>query len=882
MGEEEKKIRLAWPPPRHLIVSLLIPLAAMAVVHLSPSSLREELSALALILVFLVPGYLAVLWAYPGKGDLSLRGRTVLSLAASVLLAGLLGLLLAATPRGLQSASLATLLSLFSIFLFAMAYLRWSDLPRNRRFFLLPKKGLRPGPNNSRTYGRSINGRRATYAALLLAVGFIAALALSIGLYHISWGDISSRFQEPLPGLEAGKGERLLTLTKEDRPQLDLEAGVSDQGMVQGPASGQGANSSSSDEAIAPNATAAAPANNTTRQALFRGGGGGGGTSSSSKDISSKPQSKEAASSAAREPEEPESALALEEIEEKNITGGENATNQSSIDSPMNQTVNSTLPRASGQEKAAEGPAQGQALASSAHEATEESLKATPLDEAEVSSEQDPSEPPSDANATSSQPGPSEESASSAALAAAKSLQPEGNESGSPPALEEGDLVNATARAAEPIASGKAEETLANASSNSSSNASSNANQPPVLEALMPDRPSPQPPGTAVFWRVKATDYEGDKILYKFLLNGREANGWSRIGSWSWLTSDLSPGNYQISALVRDGNHASESSFDHMINASFALIPINQPPALQDLSSDQSSPMESGGSITWTASAIDPDNDTVYYKFLKNGQEAAAWSESPAWSWDTASESAGEYAISVLARDGRHASEDSFDSNMERRFTLNQSNGIPTISNLSADRPGPQPQGARVIWTAAALDPDGDPIYYRFLVDDAAAGEWSATNSWTWDTSAFPPGIHSIKSLVRDGKHAPNSSFDSSKDAAFEISEANQPPILASLLPDAASPQAQGATVTWSAGAADREGDQIFYKFLLNGRDMTGWSASPIWKWSSAGQSLGEHRVRVMVRDGRHAPESSFDDYKESTFTLISEIDLQIENLQKN
>ena len=207
----------------------------------------------------------------------------------------------------------------------------------------------------------------------------------------------------------------------------------------------------------------------------------------------------------------------------------------------------------------------------------------------------------------------------------------------------------------------RAKTALDNASSDAS-----DANRLPILEALISDRPSPQPPGTAIFWRAKATDYEGDRLLYKFLVSGREANNWSRIAGWIWPTSGLSPGNYEISVLVRDGNHASESSFDHMINSSFALISPNQPPALKDLISDASSPTEPGGSINWTAIAIDPDNDTVYYRFLKDGQEARGWSASPAWSWNTSSESAGEFRISVLARDGEHASQDSFDSSMER------------------------------------------------------------------------------------------------------------------------------------------------------------------------------------------------------------------------
>ena len=196
-------MRLVWPAPQHLVVCLLISIMALALVHLSPPSLKGILSPLALILVLPVPGYLALLWAYPGKGDLSRKGRGVLSLAASFFLAGLLLLVLWSTPRGLESGSLATLLSILSLFLLVMAYLRWSDLPRSRRFFLLPRSGLRPGPNASRR--GSISARRAAYAAVLLAALLIAAIAISFGPQQISWGTISSRFHEPLPDLPVSK-----------------------------------------------------------------------------------------------------------------------------------------------------------------------------------------------------------------------------------------------------------------------------------------------------------------------------------------------------------------------------------------------------------------------------------------------------------------------------------------------------------------------------------------------------------------------------------------------------------------------------------------------------------------------------------------------------
>jgi hypothetical protein len=91
----------------------------------------------------------------------------------------------------------------------------------------------------------------------------------------------------------------------------------------------------------------------------------------------------------------------------------------------------------------------------------------------------------------------------------------------------------------------------------------------------------------------------------------------------------------------------------------------------------------------------------------------------------------------------------------------------------------------------------------------------------------------------------------------------------------------QGETVVWTAEAEDSDSDGILYKFQLNGRDMTRWSGSPSWKWSTAGLADGEYRVRVLIRDGNHAPESSYDGSLDSTFTLISEIDQQIEELMK-
>jgi len=114
---------------------------------------------------------------------------------------------------------------------------------------------------------------------------------------------------------------------------------------------------------------------------------------------------------------------------------------------------------------------------------------------------------------------------------------------------------------------------------------------------------------------------------------------------------------------------------------------------------------------------------------------------------------------------------------------------------------------------------------------------------------------------------------DDSIDADFSIDEPNLPPVLESLASDLASPEVAGARVTWTATAIDPE-DEIAYKFLIDGRPMTGWSASSQWVWDTAGAAPGEHRITVQARDERH---EEVDSALDSTFAISSLVDQEIE-----
>ena len=817
-------MRLAWPPPWHLIISVLIPVTALALVHLSPSSLQGILSLPALILVLLIPGYLATLSLFPGKSDLCGHRRIFLCLALSAMLAGLFSFILTATPRGLQVPSLATTLSLLAILLAAVAYGRWSNLPRKRRFLLLPKRGLGSARAFPRISLASIRSRRAALAIFLLAACLIAALAFAFASYPSSSGEPVTKLevtwpQEALGHLSSylGEGKKLFArawiINYEKKPlnhSLNNSNSSSSESKV---VNSTGINStrfninSTKINATENNSPAFFEAESKVTVLSAGGSGNGGGSSSDS----SQTAAKEPASKTALQPEKTASPTPTATGTAVNTTVSkvQNNTSITGKDGLKDNLTHLTLNLSSTQEK----------------------TKAATLE-----------------NLTSVQ----------ASAAPVRTPSPDANTSSKLVAFKP------------PIKSNE-------------SNADNNSNRLPVLKALVPDRASPQQQGAAIFWKAEATDEEGDKILYRFFLDGQEVRKWSKTNSWSWLSQGLPAGDYQITVLAIDGKHASLDSFDSIINASFTLSRPNQAPVLQELKSDKASPQSKGVMITWTASANDSDHDKIYYKFMKNDEDVTDWSTSNSWVWDTSLEKPGDYKIAVLAKDDFHASKDAFDSTFAGTFVLMLPNNIPEVTALKADRSSPQAIGSVITWTAIAVDPDGDEISYKFLANDKEVRGWSSSNSWVWDTSSAKPGEYRIMVQARDGKHAPLNSFDGFKDAIITITivDSNQLPVLKSLIPDIASPQVQGATVIWTAKAYDPEGDKILYKFQLNGRDMGRWSELASWKWSSRDLAPGDYKIRVLARDGKHASENSFDSSIDAVFTLISEIDQQIDQLMK-
>ncbi len=902
-------MRTARQIPWFLIASVLISLSAIALANLFAPPLKEAGSYLALALVILIPGYLAVISLFPAAGDLDLNRRLILSLVASLLLAGLISLILYLTPRGLQAASLATILSFLVLFLAALSYLRWSALPRNKRFVIGAKRSYR----SRRASGRISSGFVSSRAPLLIALAAVLVLVgLALAFYH---------YQPGLNFLSSPKGYTDLEVTW---PKSELDG--SSEGQYTTLTAGrdleararidnhEGIPVNYSLRLVLDNSTIFVKslrlADNETWESML-GFVLEGQPGQQRLDLLLFKEGDRTA------PYKSEHLLVdLVDDQSEDQEEMENSTNESMASSdglPVSFEENTIVTVLSAGGGGGSGSqASGSAATSSSSAKSKPQYSATETKEKNAT--ETAIDPPQAKAAVEAGAVTVPSAASKSEIKAQSTTSIISGESPYPEEAESLSRSNFTNQAASNLS--VLPENASDPENISGPENVSTINQPPVLQSLQSSMPSPQTKGTAIIWRAEALDPDGDRILYRFLLNGEEMKNWSRSGSWSFLTHNLPAGEYTITVQAMDGLHSPSDSFDSSLNSTMVILEQNQPPILKGLESEPKSPSLQGSQITWTATAIDPEQDELSYRFLLDGQDATGWTPSNSWVWNSSGVVAGDHRITVQIMDGSHASQDSIDLEMNRPYTLKEStigessaessvaplaitpedpskpadvsasasstasfNQIPMLAELNPDAISPLEIGAIINWTAKAVDPDGDELSYKFLLDGQDVTGWSSSPSWTWDTSGALPGTHRITILARDGKHASLDSFDGSIDAEFLLGDKNLPPVLLSLVPDLSSPRVLGETIVWKAEAMDPDNDPILYKFQLGGKDMIRWSESNSWSWSTRGLAAGDHQITVLVRDGRHASEYSFDSSLAESFRLKTSIDQQIDQL---
>ncbi|MDD4161994.1 MAG: PKD domain-containing protein [Methanothrix sp.] len=361
------------------------------------------------------------------------------------------------------------------------------------------------------------------------------------------------------------------------------------------------------------------------------------------------------------------------------------------------------------------------------------------------------------------------------------------------------------------------------------------------------------------------------------------------IVSYAWDFGDKSAVDYNKTVLhsYREGGEKtvrlSIRDNDGAISNISQEISVNRPPVAR-FSIDPVGPKK-GELVSFDASeSSDPDGKIQRYLWdfgVGRAEPDVYYSEFAEYTYNRHN----KYNITLTVVDDREAT-DSISQLVEVRDT----NKKPIVDILQPDEKSPQIVASTITWTAKASDTEGDPLQFRFLLDEQVMQNWSESPVWRWTITDEQAGLHKIEVEVRDGKH--NSEGDSSKGADFEViplnlegiasgrSLPNEPPVLTDLYPvmivapgaigitKMSGPLVAGNTVFWTAEASDPEDDPLQFQFSLDGLVMKKWSKSFAWNWTPTKEQVGNHVIEVKVRDGNHAGSDSSDDGKSLIFVV--------------
>ena len=214
-------------------------------------------------------------------------------------------------------------------------------------------------------------------------------------------------------------------------------------------------------------------------------------------------------------------------------------------------------------------------------------------------------------------------------------------------------------------------------------------------------------------------------------------------------------------------------------------------------------------------------------------------------------------------------------------------NAAPTITSLTPNLASPQVAEQDVTFVCIAADANLEELAYRFLINGPGTGNqdrdmtsWIPRNSFVWKTKTEDIGTTTVKVQIRDSKHAGPGSYDATTSVSYVINAlggagSNALPTITSLTPNLGSSQEQGQDVTFVCIAADTEGDEILYKFLLSGpgtgnklQAVTTWQKQNAWTWKTGKEDVGVSTIYVQVRDGNNAGPGSYDAQESVSYTI--------------
>ena len=247
---------------------------------------------------------------------------------------------------------------------------------------------------------------------------------------------------------------------------------------------------------------------------------------------------------------------------------------------------------------------------------------------------------------------------------------------------------------------------------------------------------------------------------------------YSATNTFTWSTGSNVAGTYQITVWAKDAS--SPGAFSNFYGIwdtyNFIQYTLTTPcPTTNDAAAPPNAAMKATGqSVTFTATA--PGCTTPNFEFWIKSPGASlytmvqAYSATNTFTWQTASNGPGTYAVTVWGKESGTSgtscnSSGCWDSYNYMQYTITA--GCPSVADVAVPA-SPQAHGTSIMFTASA--PGCPNPHYQFWILSPGATSYtlvqaySTTNTFTWATGSDGAGTYAVTVWVRDASSAGTSS----------------------------------------------------------------------------------------------------------------------------
>jgi len=263
-------------------------------------------------------------------------------------------------------------------------------------------------------------------------------------------------------------------------------------------------------------------------------------------------------------------------------------------------------------------------------------------------------------------------------------------------------------------------------------------NAPPVITYFQPIEENIELyEGNVLRFNVTAYDIDNDTLTYNWTLGDITV---SNISEYIFETNETSANSYIITVNISDGNLTVSHYWNVTVldNANPSIVgwyPVT------DVSINETE------SVSFASTAIDTDNNTLYYRWYVNDElKQADEGNTSIYTFHTNYESAGFYIIKITYTDGSYP----WNYIYHRwQIVVNNVNRVPEIIDYyPKDKNVSININKEITFKVNSIDADNDVLTYKWYVNDVIVAKNKDNYTFVADYSHV--GVHTIKVEIND------------------------------------------------------------------------------------------------------------------------------------